>query len=353
LKLKKELLGSIATAIITMMSISPSALACTDFRITAKDGSIVINRSMEFALDLKSNIRSAPKGRTFNEVTPDNQPGLTWKSKYGYLYVDALDTDTVVDGMNDQGLSFEALYLPGEAQYQIIPSGQNKQGLAYIDLGHWILGNFKTVDEVRQALSPLFVFAQKIPTMGDTIFPLHFSIFESSGRGIVVEYVAGKLAIYENKLGVMTNSPTYDWQVTNLRNYVHLKPTNPNPVVVDGITFVATGQGAGMVGLPGDISPPSRFVKTATLLSVAMPADDAMGAVNLAEHIINNVDIMRGLAREPSNGNYTAELTQWVVFKDLTHKKFYYRTYENMSLRMLSMDKVDFSEKARYTKFYQ
>lgn len=339
-----------ATLLLCIGFIS-SIFACTDFRIMAKDGTVVIGRSMEFALDLKSNLRSASRGRVFNEAAMNNKQGLTWKTKYGYLYLDAVGIDTVVDGMNEAGLSFEALYLPGEAQYQVVPSGHEKQGLSYVDLGHWILGNFKTVDEVRNALPHLFVYEQKIPTaMGDMVFPLHFAMYDSTGKGIVAEYVGGKLSIYDNKIGVMTNSPTYDWHITNLRNYINLKPTNPNPVIANGITFVATGQGAGMVGLPGDISPPSRFVKTAILLDVALPVSNATEAVNLAEHVINNVDIPSGLAREPQSGNISAETTQWVVFKDLTHKMFYYRTYNNMTLRSIDLDKVDFAEKAPQLK---
>jgi choloylglycine hydrolase len=126
-----------------------------------------------------------------------------------------------------------------------------------------------------------------------------------------------------------------------------LSPVNPNPVKVDGITFISTGQGSGMLGLPGDISPPSRFVKTAVLLQTALPANDATSAVNLAQHIINNVDIPLGLVREPQQSDhYTNEYTQWVVFKDLTNKIFYYRTYEDLNLHAVSLAKVDLSENA-------
>jgi len=190
------------------------------------------------------------------------------------------------------------------------------------------------------------VFAEKLPQTGDTIFPLHFAMYDTTGKSIVVEYVGGKLNVYDNKIGVMTNSPSYDWQITNLANYVHLRPQNPNPVIQNGMTFAVNGQGFGMIGLPGDISPPSRFVKIATFLQVVYPANTGADALNLAEHIINNVDIPLGLAREPDSGNITTDTTEWVVFKDLTHKIFYYRTYADLTLRAVSMDKIDFSEKA-------
>ena len=323
-----------------------NAHACTDFRLTAKDGTVLVTRTLEFALDLKSQLRTSPRDRAFNMTAADGKPGLSWISKYGYLYLDSLGVDQASDGMNEAGLSFEALYLPGFTKYQTVPSGDDSKALPYIYVGDWILSNFRTVDQVREAISQIYVYQEKLPGMGDTVFPLHFAVYDASGRGIVIEYVDGQLHVYDNTLGVMTNSPTYDWHITNLKNYTQLKPTNPNPVVIDKITFSATGQGAGMVGLPGDISPPSRFVKMAVLKDVALPPQNATEELNLAEHIINNVDIPAGLVREPSNGQYTTESTQWVVFKDLTHKIFYYRTYHDLTLRSVDMSKLDFSKDA-------
>lgn len=332
--------------LITSFCLSWSALACTDFRVTAKDGTVLVTRSMEYAVDMKANLRTSLRGRVYNTVAPDGKPGMSWTARNGYIFLDAFNTDFTIDGMNEKGLSFEALYLPNLAQYQTVPMGHNAQALPYLNLGDWILSSFDTVDQVRSALVNVYVFPQKVANMGDMIFPLHFSIFDASGKGIVVEYVGGKLNVYDH-LGVMTNSPTYDWHITNMANYVHLAPVNPPDVIASGITFAANGQGFGMIGMPGDISPPSRFIKTATLLRVALPVNDAVGALNLAEHIINNVDIPLGLAREPQSGNYINELTQWVVFKDLTHKTFYYRTYGDLTLRGIALSKLNFTSTAK------
>ncbi len=322
---------------------STTTLACTDFRLTAKDGTVLITRSMEYSVDMKSNLRSSTRGRVFTTTGPDGKSGLAWKAKYGYLFVDAFNLDVAIDGMNEVGLSVESLYLPNFADYQTVPSDLSNQALPYLNFGDWVLSNFKTVDEVRKALDGIYVYAQKIPGMGDTIFPLHFSVFEASGKGIVVEYIAGKLRVYDH-IGVMTNSPGYNWHLLNLTNYLHLAPTNPPPVIIEGLKISSNGQGFGMIGLPGDVSPPSRFIKTATLTHVAIPAENMTSVLNLAEHVINNVDIPLGLVREPGSGNATNETTQWVVFKDLTHKVFYYRTYGDMSLRAVSLDRVNFTE---------
>lgn len=337
-----------ALIITNLLALLSTTYACTDFRVTAKDGTILIARSMEFATDLKSQLVTTPQGKSFTSTTANNKPGVSWKSKYGYVYLNGLNQDFVVDGMNEKGLSFEALYLPGETQYQTVPAGKDNQGLPYHLMGDWILGNFQTLDEVKQMLPTIFLFEQKLPGLGDMIFPLHYSIYDASGNGIVVEYVNGKMQLYENKVGIMTNSPLYDWHITNLRNYLNLSPFSPDPVVAGGITFTATGQGAGMFGLPGDVSPPSRFVKAAFLLKNSYPINDAAGALNLAQHIINNVDIPMGAVRaKQADGSVVGDYTQWVVFKDLTHKVIYFRTYNDLTVRGVAFNKLDFSPNAK------
>lgn len=332
-------------------SAASTSFACTDFRLSAQDGTVIIARSMEFSLDLHSNLMSSPRGRNMTTTTPNNKPGLAWKSKYGYVYLDALDTGFAIDGMNDQGLSVEALYLPGLTEYQSIPEGKDSQALPYLSFGDWVLGNFKTVAEVKEALPTIFVYGQPLPQANNTIFPLHFSLHDKTGKSLVVEFVAGKMNVYDNEIGVLTNSPTYDWQVTNIRNYLNLTPTTPKPVVENGVTFVATGQGSGMHGLPGDISPPSRFVKMAIMLKTVIEPMNAYAAVNTAQHIINNVDIPLGFVREAQDTNKTTnESTQWVVIKDLTHNMIYYRTYADTTLHSVDISKVNLAENAPQLK---
>lgn len=336
--------------LLSTVFFSHIAAACTDLHLTAKDGTQLIARSMEFGTNMNSNLRTSLRDRTFVNTTPNGKAGLSWKAQYGYVYLDALNVDVAIEGMNEAGLAFEALYLPGETEYQVVPDGQESQGLAYERFGDWVLANFKTVDEVKNLLPKIFVYAEKMTGFGDMIFPLHYIINDNTGKSIVVEYVGGKMNVYDNTIGVVTNSPTYNWHMTNLRNYVNLSPQFPKPVTVNGVTFAATGQGAGMVGLPGDASPPSRFVKVAVMKTTATDTSDAVGTLNLAQHIMNNVDIPLGFIRDPSNGQVAGDYTQWVVYKDLTHKIFYYKTYGNMNIRAVSLDKLNFASDAQALK---
>lgn len=299
---------------------------------------------MEFAQEMNSNIIVSPREKTFQQTGPDGKPGLSWTAQYGYVFLDGLGLGVPLDGMNEEGLSVEVLLFPNEAQYQQVPKGQEKQALSYIHFGDWILGNFKTIAEVRAALNNVYVFGEKLPQLNNEIFPVHFSVFDNTGAGLVIEYVNGELNVHDH-MGVMTNSPTYDWHVTNLRNYIQLSPTNPKPIIANGITYAATGQGSGMIGLPGDVSPPSRFVKMAVMLNTVLQPKDATLALNLSQHMMNTVDIPKGFVRVVDNNNTaTLESTQWVVFKDLTHKKLYYRTYDDLTIRTVDVDKIDFSK---------
>ena len=151
------------------------------------------------------------------------------------------------------------------------------------------------------------------------------------------------MQIYDNPISVLTNSPPFDWQMSNLQNYLNLKPENPDPILFRGVPIGPPGQGSGFLGMPGDWSPPSRFVKIATYLRFAKQTASCMEAVNLAEHLLNTVDIPLGEVRDP--GKETGDYTQWIVIKDLTQKVFYFRSYSDLVLKSVDMKKLNFDQK--------
>ncbi|HLB41240.1 MAG TPA: choloylglycine hydrolase family protein [Gammaproteobacteria bacterium] len=333
----------LAISAVALFLTTQTIYACTDIRITANDGTELIGRTMEFSLQLNSDLVSMPRGTVFTTIAPDSKPAMTWKSKYGYLLVDGLKQIYTIDGMNEHGLAFEYLYLPGDTQYQTVPTGRNNQAIPYLYFGDWVLGNFKTVDEVRHALENVYVYEQTLPATGKKIFPLHAAIHDASGKGIVVEFVKGEMQIHDY-IGVMTNSPPYAWHTTHLTQFLNLSPYNPKPIIINDVSYAVNGEGAGMLGLPGDISPSSRFVKMAFLRQYAYPVDNAAGALNLAQHILNNVDIPAGITRAKIEGKDAYETTQWSVYKDLTHKIFYYHTYQDTTVRSVDLKEINFSE---------
>jgi choloylglycine hydrolase len=130
-----------------------------------------------------------------------------------------------------------------------------------------------------------------IKEIGGESFPGHFVVHDSTGASVVIEPVDKTLKIYDNPLGVMANSPTFDWHVTNLRNYVNLTTTNVPPIEMSGIKLSQFGQGSGMRGIPGDFTPPSRFVRAVAFSQSAEKLATAEETVPQVFHIMNAFDI--------------------------------------------------------------
>lgn len=325
---------------------SMSGLACTHINLTANDGSVVVGRSMEFGPKLETDIYTVNRETKFESTTPDGKPGLHWQAKYGYLALDGFHLFPV-SGLNEQGLSFDGLYFPGFAEYQTYDANQASEAMPYYLIGDYILGNFSKITEIKNALPKLTIYAKALDHAGQSVvFPMHFVVTDKQGQSIAIEFTQGQLHIYDNKVGVFTNSPSYPWHITNLSNYINLSPNAPGPIVKDGVTYNATGQGAGAIGLPGDYTPPGRFVRMAYLVNTAKPVDDAIGAVNLSQHILNNVDIPYGAVRGKLGDTSPDEVdsTQWIVIKDLVHHVLYFRSYTDLTLQKIDMRKFNFKQ---------
>ena len=342
-------IGSALLIVCLLMAASVSA--CTVFKVTAKDGAIVSPRTMEFGYDIKSDVVVVPRGKAFMSPAPDNSKGLTWQGKYGYVGIDAFgDNDAVFDGINEAGLAFSALWYDSSMKWQVVPKGENDKALGHMLAGSWVLSNFSTVDQVRAGFKDIYLYGMYIPPMKQTP-PMHFSVYDASGGAIVVEVDNGEVNVYDDPIGVMTNAPEFPWHLTNLRNYVKMSPQQPTPVKYSGITLKQMGHGSGMIGLPGDITPPSRFVKIAVLTRYADQPKDAAGALKLSRHIMNNVDIPMGIAidLDKSGKEIYSEWTQWTTFRDLKNRVFYFTTYDNSNFRKVDLKQLDLSKAATFS----
>ena len=140
--------------------------------------------------------------------------------------------------------------------------------------------------------------------------PVHYVVHDATGKSIVIEYVEGRLNFHDNPLGIMSNSPTFDWHMTNLRNYVNFSLMNVPPVQLGSVKLLPFGQGSGMLGPPGDFTPPSRFVRAAAFSQSVLPSQTGNETVLEAFHILNAFDIPKGAAREhekDEHGNVLVE----------------------------------------------
>ncbi len=317
---------------------------CTNFRVKAKDASVVIGRTMEFGIDLQSKISIFPKRYTYTAVGPDNKPGLSWEGKYGFVGMDAFGLPVVSDGINEMGLYVGDLYLPGFARYQDVPAGEEQKAMSPLDVAGYLLSSCQNVAEAKEAIQKVYVW----PLVAEQIKgvpPLHFAVHDSAGNSAVLEYIEGKLKIHDNPIGVLTNSPYFDWHMINLGNYSNLSANNVPPLKLDGDTVSPIGQGSGMLGLPGDATPPSRFIRAVALTQSAVKAENAEEATRTAFHIVNNFDIPKGFARQVANGQTFYDYTSWLTIADLSQKMYYYRSYDNPKFYRVALKNVAFSGK--------
>jgi choloylglycine hydrolase len=317
--------------IIAFFAIYGSSLGCSDF-ILANSGSYKISaRTMDFAVDLKSEICLIPRGLEVTSVINEDIKGILFTTKYGFIGMNSLGKDSYSDGLNEKGLSCATLWLPG-TEYADPKKNPGKELISLLDVATWLLGTCATVDEVKEAMKKVLVCGLFVENI-KMIPPVHFVLHDAQGKNLVVEYINGEPHFYDNEFNVTTNYPNFDWQTINLSNYVNL--TNKTPI--DDV-LKQTGAGAGMLGLPGDATPPSRFVRLYFLNHYCAESKTLQEAIANSIHILNNVDVVKG---EIADGGYT----QWSVVRDHGNKVFYFKDYQNLTLRAIDLKKLDFNQK--------
>ncbi|QOP45139.1 linear amide C-N hydrolase [Sulfurimonas paralvinellae] len=341
---KKKTLGLIAIA-VTTFGIS-TANACTGAQIITEDKAAINGRTVEFGVLIDTSVAFVPRGYKFTGMTTKG-PGKTWRAKYASVGMIIADYDVIVDGMNEKGLVCANFYFPGFAKYSVTTKENQSISMSTTDMVQWILSMFDNVDDVKKALKNNEVAISPVLTPGfpPQVQPFHFIVYDAAGKSIVFEPIDGKLKVYDNPIGVITNSPTFDWHMMNLRNYVTLGHTTPHSKKIFGIELKPLGQGAGMLGLPGDFTPPSRFVRAAAFAGSTIPAKTAEGGVMQMFHILNSFDIPVGAARTVEAGKIYSDYTMLTVVRDTKNLRFYYKTYDDQNIKMVDMKKFDFNAK--------
>jgi len=345
----KRFLSALAGVLLLISACAAAVDACTGVRLSAKDGSTVYGRSMEWGtFDLDSRVAIIPRGYAFAGLTPDGQNGKKWVAKYGVVALDMLERNVLADGMNEKGLAAGMFYHPGFAGYMEYDRNQANQSMTAIDVVAYILTQYATIDEVKSAMKSVRVVSVVEKVLGIPI-QAHWMVTEPSGKSIVIEYLDNTLRIFDNPLGVITNAPGFDWHMTNLRNYVNLSAVAIPSRKLEDMNFAPLGGGSGMIGLPGDFTPPSRLVRAVAWSQTARPLENSGEAIYELFRILDNFNVPLGAAegsdRERSMLKGMRSSTIWTTGWDTSKKALYFHTQHNRRVRMVQMNGIDFSGK--------
>lgn len=344
----RMIFGALGAGILLLASLLNPVHACTGIRLAAKDGSAVYGRSMEWgAFDLNSRVAIIPRGYVFVEQTPDGHNGKQWTGKYGVVGLDMLGKDVLADGMNEKGLAAGLFYHPGFAEYMEYEPGQAGNTITAVDVVSYILTQFATVDEVRRGIQDVRVVAVVEKAIGIPV-QAHWMVSGASGQSIVIEYLDGELHIFDNPLGVITNAPEYPWHITNLRNYVNLSPVAVPAGKLEDMNFSPLGAGSGMIGLPGDFTPPSRFIRAVAWTQTARPTETSGETIYELLRILDNFNLPLGSAEGSDEAKKMLEgmrsSTIWTSAYDLNERILYYHTQHNRRVRMLRLREINFAQ---------
>lgn len=332
--------------ILAMVGIHHQANSCTGITLKSADGANIVARSVEWANgESPSDYIIIPRGYEQQSALPDGtHDGMKYSAYYGYIGL--ASEDYVIEGLNEAGLSAGLFYFPQFGSYPLYNAADKDVTISDTEFVAWVLGNFEMVDDVIAALATV-----RVASTDPRAETLHWRVADKTGRQIVIEYINGIPMVIENKLGVLTNSPEYSWHITNLDNYINLHAGGVDEHGFGNIMVSPLGHGTGLLGLPGDYTPPSRFVRAAFLQTSAPVLETAQKTVEQAFVILEALTIPTGAQFE--NRQQVPDIpsaTQWTSVTDMTNGKLYYTTMYNPTIRRFDLNTIDFTN-VSYQKY--
>ena len=234
------------------------------------------------------------------------------------------------DAMNEKGLGMAGLNFVGNADFQEVDD--TRDNVAQFEFIPWILCQCATLEEAKKLLSRMNLvgtpFSPQLPTA-----QLHWLIADDSGS-LTVECMTDGLHIYDNPIGVLTNNPPFDKQLFHLNDFMHLSPKQPENTFSSDLNLQTYSRGMGALGLPGDLSSASRFVRVAFTKMNSRSGNTENESVSQFFHILGSVDQQRGCC-EVAEGKY--EITLYTSCCSADTGIYYYTTYENHQISGVDM----------------
>lgn len=304
---------------------------CTALTLRSQSDEQFFGRTMDFSHEIAPQLFIIPRDYTWESMIDEK----LMKDNYRFIGL-GQEIDGLLgffDGVNEKGLAAAVLYFAGYAEYKISHYNYFKESISSIDFLHYILGNCSSVDELPTFLQNVNIVGIPDP-ITHSIAPLHWIATDRSGACVVIESTSNGLAILNNPVGVMANSPDFSWHMTNLRNYMEASPTQTEEVNWDSICLKPFGQAGGTIPLPGGFTSPERFIRTAYLKTHLSPPKDSNEAINACFHIMENVSIPKGAVLTSRN---TYDYTKYTAFINVHTCEYFYKTYDDLQIKTASL----------------
>lgn len=305
---------------------------CTGIALGNKNvGCNTLSRTLDFVFMQDSELVVLPRGYKWTGLAD----GVEYTTKYALTGMgDALAGYMFNDGVNEKGLAGAMLYLPGFAEYNK-ETEAGKLNLAPFEVLKYFLTECANVKEVIEAAKNLRMIDMPIPQFNMEL-PVHWILSDKDGETVIVETVGKSVQIYEKNVGVMTNSPSYDWHLTNLQNWMHISTTNPTMELND-LQIPVRGEGYGLK-LPGGVNPTDRFVRAAIGRQLMLNKDlitSEQEAILHAFKLMDNVAIPKGYMDMHGQPDYSI----YKICMSCSEQKYYYKTYKTDTLTCLDLNK--------------
>lgn len=324
---------------------------CTALMISDRNNCYYKGRTLEFSIQIETTLTFIPRGSAVRSIAPDGSAAMTFKTLYPILGMAKLAAPTsnqtsIVDGVNDQGLSFSSNQ-QNNAKGPVVGSDK-KNILAVTDFGTWILGNFSNVQQVKVALAgSTQIWLPAVADFGGVPVPQHYGIWDRTGDSVVVEFMNRQQNVYDNPVGVLTNGPEFPWHLTNLSNYT-FNNVDQNRAKYGKLTVTTDDAGIALANLPSAQTAAGRFVKAEFYSSYVRKAETPDQAIQTLGHVMNNfdrpydltVDVGPGVGDGPRGEGSSSEVTEWTVMNDLSRNFYYVRSINSLNWSVIDLNRL-------------
>lgn len=306
---------------------------CTAVSLISKQNEVLFGRTMDFSHELNPETYIVPKDYEWQSIASNDK----FTNKYKFIGSGQnIGKIIFADGMNEQGLGVAVLYFPGYAVFSE-EIKINKKNIASLEVVNYLLGNCANTKEVIQTMPTLEIIGIQ-DEITNSIAPLHWIVSDKYGQTITVEKTANGTEIINNPIGVLANSPNFSWHLTNLNNYMNISPYQLEEINWSNFPLKPFGQGAGGLGIPGDYTSPSRFVRIAFQKNFLMLPDNKKQAPLACFELMKTVSIPKGIVMTNKN---SPDYTQYTVFMNLNTGDYYFNSYLNSEIKQYNINNIN------------